>query len=129
MNSLKITRSHSFVAGIAVCLLLVGLIYGRNTFYFHGGIFADSPNGLFRISVNAPLSPRAGGSYTIELIGKNKSLVIRKLVMTVPHSEQTVSVRDGRGTVIWDATSSYADIAFDGADAVRVWIPKKGGQQ
>lgn len=98
-------------------------VYIWNRSGMRGGVHADSSNGLYGLSVMAPMSPEAGGAYSIELIDKKTTAVIRHVVVTLPRSEESVALRGGGGSITWDTANTFADIAIDGQDSIRIWVP------
>jgi len=121
---MTLLRRNSFIVGFLSALLVVAAVY----LWLHaetvGGIHAESPNGNYELMVMAPLTPKSGGAYSIELRDMRTSSVVRRIVVSMPRSESTVALRGGGGTVVWDASNSFADITIDGASMVRVWVPQ-----
>jgi len=120
---LKLPRRNSFVLGFTSALAIFIVVFVWNGFHWIGGIHEDSPDGLFALSITAPLSPTAGDSYTIKLTDKKMSAVVCHLVVTVPRSERTTSVRGGSGAILWDSKNMFADFSVHGSNIIRVWIP------
>ncbi|MGE0378082.1 MAG: hypothetical protein AB7Q45_21940, partial [Planctomycetaceae bacterium] len=88
-----------------------------------GGVGAESPDGRYHLDVMAPMSPTRGGTYEIRLIVVSTSDKLRRITLTVPRTEETVSLREGGGVIHWDQTSRFADITIGGRDTLRVWAP------
>ena len=115
---------NSFIGGFLSALLVVAAIYLWQHAETGGGIHAESPNGIYKLMVMAPLTPKMGGAYNIELRDMRTSSVVRRIVVSMPRSESTVALRGGGGTVVWDASNAFADITIDGANMIRVWVPQ-----
>lgn len=77
---------------------------------------------MYELTVVAPLSPKSGGAYTIQLIDLKTSARLRRIVVSLPRSERTVALRGGGGSVVWDPANSFADVKIDGTDSIRVWV-------
>jgi hypothetical protein len=121
--AVRFPQRNSFIAGFLSALILVTVVYIWNRSGMLGGAHAESPNGMHELSVMAPLSPKSGGSYTIQLIDLKTSNVVRRMVVSLPRSEQTVALHGGGGLLVWDPASSFVDVEIDGIKSIRVWVP------
>jgi hypothetical protein len=90
-----------------------------------GGHIQDSPDGTYSLHVWAPMSPRRGGTYNINLVQKSTGRTLRNVTVSLPASELSASVREGGASVAWDTAGNYADVSIDGTQSVRVWVPTK----
>lgn len=90
---------------------------------FKGGHVSTSPTGRYTLRLFAPLSPKYGGSYEIDLLEQPDDQFLQKVVITMPRSKETAAVRDGGATVTWDVAETYADIFVDSRLLIRVPLP------
>ena len=120
---MKLPIPNSFVVGFASALILMAAIWVWQHFGMRGGVIVNSPDGVYSLSVMAALSPAFGGTYEITLRDFAASTVLRRLTLEVPGNEQTVALREGGGSVVWDPSSKFADCLISGRETVRIWVP------
>ncbi len=121
--ALKLPKRNSFIGGFLSAIALVVVYHLLNHSGMRGGVHAESPNGIYELSIMAPLSPQYGDAYDITLTDQRTKTVVRRIVITVPSSERTVAIRGGGGNVDWDTANQFADFNADGKTVIRVWVP------
>ena len=119
---MKLPKLNSFIVGFLCAIVAIAFVSLWQRSGFIGGIDKDSPNGLYSLSVVAPLASEFGGTYNIKLVNTKTSTVVRSATVSVPSSEQTTGLRRG-GTIVWDPANSFADIVISGQNSIRIWVP------
>ena len=120
---MKHPHRASFALGFVAASALAACFWVVQNAGFKGGHVSTSPSGRYTLRLFAPLSPKYGGSYEIDLLEQPDDQLLQKVVITMPRSKKTVAVRDGGATVTWGVAETYADIFVDNCFLIRVPLP------
>ena len=108
--------------GFLAALALIAILWAFQSANFIGGYSNDSPSGTYSLRIDAPLSPKHGGTYSIELVKKPTKQALRRIAITIPRSEETVTIRGGHASVVWEPAETSADIFLDHEFLIRVAV-------